>query len=55
MGADIFDSIGIGTDIVVIILIIIVLLQFIWIFAIISRYNKLSKRISHFTTGRDAV
>ena len=55
MGSDIFDTIGISTDIVVIILIIIVLLQFIWIFAIISRYNKLSKRISHFTTGRDAV
>lgn len=55
MGADIFDAIGIGTDLVVIILIIIVLLQFIWIFAIISRYNKLSKRISHFTTGKDAA
>lgn len=55
MGTDIFDSIGISTDIVVIILIIIVLLQFIWIFAIIAKYNKLSKRISHFTTGRDVA
>lgn len=54
MGTDIFDSIGISTDLVVIILIIIVLLQFIWIFTIISKYNKLNKRLTKFTTGRDA-
>lgn len=55
MGADIFDSIGIGTDLVVIILIVLVILQFIWILTIISKYNKLNKRLSKFTTGRDAA
>lgn len=54
MGTDIFDSIGIGTDLVVIILIILVLLQFIWIITIISKYNRLNKRITKFTTGKDA-
>lgn len=55
MGADIFDSMGIGTDLVVIVLIIIVLLQFVWLFTIISKCNKLNKRVSRFTTGQDAV
>lgn len=55
MGTDIFDSIGIGTDLVVIILIVLVFLQFIWILTIISKYNKLNKRISKFTTGNDAA
>lgn len=55
MGTDIFDSIGIGTDLVVIILIVVVLFQFIWIFTIISKYNKMNKRLSKFTTGRDAA
>ncbi|MCM1158772.1 MAG: DUF4446 family protein [Bacteroidales bacterium] len=55
MGANFFDSIGISTDLVVIILIVVVLLQFIWIFTIISKCNKLNKRLSKFTTGRDAA
>lgn len=55
MGMDIFDSLGISTDIVVIALIIIVILQFIWIFVILSKCNKLNKRISRFTTGNDAA
>lgn len=55
MGTDIFDSIGISTDIIVIILIVFVFLQFIWILTIIFKYNKLNKRISHFTTGKEAA
>lgn len=55
MGKEIFDSIGISTDLVVIILIAIVFFQFIWILVIISKYNKLNKRISKFTTGNDAA
>lgn len=55
MGTNIFDSIGISTDLVVIILIVLVFLQFIWILTIISKYNKLNKRISKFTTGNDAA
>lgn len=55
MGKDIFDSIGISTDLVVIILIVLVFLQFIWILTIISKYNKLNKRLSKFTTGNDAA
>ena len=54
MGYDIFDSIGIGTDLIVIILFILVIIQFIWIISIISKYNKLNKRLSRFTSGRDA-
>ena len=53
MGSDIFDSIGIGTDLVVIILAVIILIQFIIIFTIISKYNKLNDRVSRFTSGRD--
>ena len=55
MGMDIFDSIGISTDIVVIILAIVVIMQFIWIFAILAKCNKLNKRISRFTTGNNAA
>lgn len=55
MGADIFDSIGISIDLVVLILIVVVLFQFIWIFTIISKYNKLNKRLTRFTTGKDAA
>lgn len=55
MGYDIFDSIGIGTDLVVIILFILVIIQFIWIITIVSKYNKLNRRLSKFTTGRDAA
>ncbi len=55
MGYDIFDSIGIGTDLVVIILLVLVIIQFIWILFIVSKYNKLNRRISRFTTGRDAA
>lgn len=53
MEFEIFDSLGIGTDIVVIILLILVIIQFIWIINIVSKYNKLNKRLSRFTTGRD--
>lgn len=53
MGSDIFDSIGIGTDLIVIILAVIILIQFIIIFTIISKYNKLNDRVSRFTSGRD--
>lgn len=54
MGSDIFDSIGIGTDIIVIILAIIVIVQFICIFTIISKCNKLTERLNQFTTGNDS-
>lgn len=55
MGSDIFDSIGIGTDLVVIILALIVIVQFIMLFTIISKCNKLTHRLNKFTTGRDSV
>lgn len=55
MGSGIFDSIGIGTDLVVILLGIIVIVQFIWIFTIISKYNNLSYRLNKFTSGRDSA
>lgn len=55
METKIFESIGISTDWVVILLIVIIFLQFIWILTIISKYNKLNKRLSKFTTGRDAA
>ena len=54
MGSDIFDSIGIGTDLIVIILTIIVIIQFILIFTIISKYNRLTERLNKFTTGSDS-
>ncbi len=50
----IFGSIGISTDVIVIILLILVIIQFIWIFQIISKYNKLNKRLSKFTSGKSA-
>ena len=52
---NIFDSIGISTDIAVIILFAIVILQFIWIITIISKCNKLTKRLNKFTSGRDVA
>ena len=52
---NIFDSIGISTDIAVIILFVIVILQFIWIITIISKCNKLTKRLNRFTSGHDAA
>ncbi|MCM1497094.1 MAG: DUF4446 family protein [Clostridium sp.] len=55
MKTNIFDSIGISTDIIVLILVILVLFQFIWILVIISNYHKLNKRISKFTSGKDAA
>lgn len=55
METKIFESIGISIDWVVILLIVIIFLQFIWILTIISKYNKLNKRLSKFTTGRDAA
>lgn len=54
MGSDIFDSIGIGTDLVVIILAVIVIIQFICLFTIISKCNKLTHRLNRFTSGRDS-
>ncbi|MDY2607947.1 MAG: DUF4446 family protein [Lachnospiraceae bacterium] len=54
-GMNIFDSIGISTDIAVIILFVIVILQFIWIITIISKCNKLTKRLNKFTSGRDVA
>lgn len=55
MQTGIFDSIGIGIDVIVIILIALVIFQFILIFTIISKYNKLNSRISRFTQGNDAA
>ncbi|CCX87028.1 putative uncharacterized protein [Clostridium sp. CAG:590] len=52
---NIFESFGISTDIVVIVLCIIVAVQFIWILTIISKCNKLTKRLNKFTSGRDAA
>ena len=52
---NIFDSIGISTDIAVTILFVIVILQFIWIITIISKCNKLTKRLNKFTSGRDVA
>lgn len=54
MDIKIFESIGIGTDVIVIILIALVIFQFILIFTIISKYNKLNARLSKFTKGKDA-
>lgn len=55
MKIDIFNTMGISIDIVVIVLFVIVILQFAWIIAIIAKCNKLNKRISRFTTGNDAA
>lgn len=55
MYIDIFDSLGISTDLVVVILIAIVVLQFAWIFVILAKCNKINKRLSKFTTGNDAA
>lgn len=54
MSLEIFDSIGISTDIVVIVLALIVIIQFILIFSVVSKCNRLAKRLSKFTTGNDA-
>ena len=55
LGSDIFNQIGIGTDLIVIILIFLVIIQFILIITVFSKYNKLNKRLSKFTTGNDAA
>ena len=55
MGADIFESFGIGTDLIVIILLGLVVIQFILIFVLLSKTNKLNKRLSRFTTGNDGA
>lgn len=52
---NILDSIGISTDIAIIILFVIVVLQFIWIITIISKCNKLTKRLNKFTSGHDVA
>jgi hypothetical protein len=55
MNMDIFESLGVSTDLIVIVLAFIVILQFVWIFVILAKCNKLNKRISKFTTGNDAA
>ena len=55
MGADIFNSIGIGTDLIVIVLLALVVIQFILIFVLLSKTSKLNKRITRFTTGNDGA
>lgn len=55
MGSDIFDSIGISTDLIVIILIFVIIIQFILLFSIISKCNKLTQRLNRFTSGRDSI
>ena len=52
---DIFDSFGISTDIIVIVLFVLIIIQFIMLFTIMSRYNKLNKRLTKFTTGNDGA
>lgn len=54
MQTGIFDSFGINTDVVVIVLAIIIIIQFIWMLTILSKCNKLNRRISKFTTGNEA-
>lgn len=54
-GSDIFEQLGVGTDLIVAILLILVLIQFILIIVIFSKYSKLNKRLSRFTTGNDAA
>jgi hypothetical protein len=55
MNMNIFESLGVSTDLIVIVLAFIVVLQFVWIFVILAKCNKLNKRISKFTTGNDAA
>lgn len=55
IGSDIFEQIGIGTDLIVIVLLALVIIQFILIITIFSKYSKLNKRLSKFTTGNDAA
>jgi hypothetical protein len=55
MNMNIFESLGVSTDLIVIVLAFIVILQFVWIFIILAKCNKLNKRISKFTTGNDAA
>lgn len=54
MSLEIFDSIGISTDIVVIVLMLIVIFQFVLIFSVVAKCNRLGNRLSKFTTGNDA-
>ena len=54
-GSNIFQQLGIGTDLIVIILLALVIIQFILIFVLLSKYGKLNKRLSKFTTGNDAA
>lgn len=55
MGEGIFSSIGISTDLIVIILLVLIIILFIWLFVVISKFNKLNKRVSRFTEGADGV
>lgn len=55
MGADIFESFGIGTDLIVIVLAALVIIQFILIFVLLSKTSKLNKRLTRFTTGNDGA
>ncbi|MDO5154339.1 MAG: DUF4446 family protein [Eubacteriales bacterium] len=54
MNTGIFDSLGISTDIVIIVLAAIIIIQFILIFSIISKCNRLTNRLNRFTSGNDA-
>lgn len=54
MDTELFSSIGISTDLVVLILLVLVIVLFIALFTIISKCNKLTKRLNRFTTGTDA-
>ena len=55
MGTDLFGTIGLRTDVIVLILIIIVIVQSIWIVSLIYKFNGLNRRLSRFTTGNDAA
>ncbi|MBE5925263.1 MAG: DUF4446 family protein [Lachnospiraceae bacterium] len=55
MGSGIFQSIGIGTDLIVIVLIALVLIQFVLIFTIYSKYRRMNRRLSNFTSGNDGA
>ncbi|MCR5701540.1 MAG: DUF4446 family protein [Lachnospiraceae bacterium] len=55
MGSGIFQTIGIGTDLIVIVLIALVLIQFVLIFTIYSKYRRMNRRLNHFTEGNDGA
>ncbi len=54
MSLEIFNAIGVSTDLIVVVLIILVLIQFAGMFVLLHRYTILNQRLSKFTTGKDA-